>query len=340
MKTLIIRTDKLGDFYVTMPYINSLVKKFGKKNIDIIVSENIFEHFKKKVYFFQKIYSFPHKNFYKKLKLIFEIKKNCYENIIVFDGKDRSIILAILLNGIKKFLFMEERKLNFFSRIILSKKKYYVLIDNKIDTYNHLFTKLMEKLDVKVSRSDSRFLKYENLDYLDLPKDLYSNLKNYSLIHIDEKWFSKFYINNYIDIAPTKESFFVFIVDFLKKKKGNLIITTGLIYLPFVNDFKEKYLRKINENIFEYSYDDLKAILILKTSIKDLEILSMNSQNIITCNGPITQLAGSFNINVIDILEEKLENWYNRHISNKENYNKLFRKNFNELSTEILNKIK
>ena len=66
----------------------------------------------------------------------------------------------------------------------------------------------------------------------------------------------------------------------------------------------------------------------------------MNSQNIITCNGPITQLAGSFNINVIDILEEKLENWYNRHISNKENYNKLFRKNFNELSAEILNKIK
>ena len=77
--------------------------------------------------------------------------------------------------------------------------------------------------------------------------------------------------------------------------------------IPFVNDFKEKYLSKINENIFEYSYDDLKAILILKTSIKDLEILSMNSQNIITCNGPITQLAGSFNINVIDILEEKLK---------------------------------
>ena len=57
-------------------------------------------------------------------------------------------------------------------------------------------------------------------------------------------------INNYIDIAPTKEDFFVFIVDFLKKKKSNLIITTGLIHLPFVNDFKEKYLSKINENIF------------------------------------------------------------------------------------------
>ena len=58
----------------------------------------------------------------------------------------------------------------------------------------------MEKLDVKVSKSDLRFLEYENLDNLNLPKDLYSNLKNYSLIHIDEKWFSKFYINNYIDI--------------------------------------------------------------------------------------------------------------------------------------------
>ena len=37
MKTLIIRTDRLGDFYQTIPYINCLTRIYGKTNVDIVV---------------------------------------------------------------------------------------------------------------------------------------------------------------------------------------------------------------------------------------------------------------------------------------------------------------
>ena len=107
------------------------------------------------------------------------------------------------------------------------------------------------------------------------------------------------------------------------------------------------YYLKVDENddqfkalLSEYSYENFKAVLCFNNSINELEILSVNAKNIITCNGPVTHLGNAFSVNVVDIIEKKLEHWYNRHISNTENYNKLYRKNFNDLSVEILNKIK
>jgi len=79
--------------------------------------------------------------------------------------------------------------------------------------------------------------------------------------------------------------------------------------------------------------------MFLNSSIKELEIISMNSKNLITCNNPLSQIAGSFNINLIDIIEKRLEPWYLRHVSHIKKYNKLFRKDFRELSNEILLKI-
>ena len=77
----------------------------------------------------------------------------------------------------------------------------------------------------------------------------------------------------------------------------------------------------------------------MELSIKHLEIISMNSKNLVTCNNPLTQIAGSYNINLIDIIEKKLESWYLRHVSHIKKYNKLFRKDFKNLSNEILMKI-
>ena len=92
--------------------------------------------------------------------------------------------------------------------------------------------------------------------------------------------------------------------------------------------------------MFHFDCDGYKLFFIKKTNIKELEILTMNSNNLVTCNGPLTQIASSFGVNIIDIVEENLENWYSRHISNKKFYNSLFRKDFNKLSNEILLKIK
>ena len=65
----------------------------------------------------------------------------------------------------------------------------------------------------------------------------------------------------------------------------------------------------------------------------------MNSKNLITCNSSLSQIAGSFNINLIDIIEKDLETWYMRHVFHIKKYTKLFRKDFKSLSEDILQKI-
>lgn len=340
MKNLVIRTDKLGDFYIGLPYINSIKKKYGKNSIDIILSENLFEHFSNKNYLYGKIYSFPNKGILKRIKFLINIRRTVYENIFILDGKDKSILIILLLKGLNKFIVVEKRKINIIFKILTFKKKYKIIINNKIDSYKTLFGKLFSLIDIKLKKDDYKFLKQSSVDYINFPKYLEIKNNNYNLFHFDEKWFSELYLEDYTNININEENFKNFITNLIKLKKTNLIITTGIIKIQFIQNLKNTIFKKCAENIYEYSYEDFKAVLCLNSSINDLEVLSVNAKNIITCNGPVTHLGNAFSVNVVDIIEKKLEHWYNRHISNTENYNKLYRKNFNDLSVEILSKIK
>ena len=66
----------------------------------------------------------------------------------------------------------------------------------------------------------------------------------------------------------------------------------------------------------------------------------MNADNVITCHGPLTYIAGSFNINLIDIIDKAHEKWYFRHTSHIKKYHKFYRENFSKLSNKIISKIK
>ncbi len=121
MKTLIIRTDKLGDFYQTIPYINCLTRIYGKTNVDIVVKKHIYHHIKKKKYLYNNLYSFEENGIFNKVFLILKLRKNNYKQIIIFDGKDRSIILSKFLNvdkinkdssKYKTFIDNEKSKMN------------------------------------------------------------------------------------------------------------------------------------------------------------------------------------------------------------------------------------
>ena len=336
MKTLIIRTDKLGDFYLTLPYIRSLQRKYGKENIDIVISGDIYDHFKNKDYLFNKIFSFPQKNLINKILLIFKLRNFFYDQVIIFDGKDRSIILSYLLKCTKKIFVIEKRKLNFIFRLFLNKKNIFTVYDDRKENYSSLFSNLISSLNVKFAESDYKFLKYENLNHLETKCPSINNLTPYTLLHLDEKWFSNLYINKFADMTPSYGDFLLFIKKFISSKNQNLIITTGIKKISFIDGLKMKFFTKINENFYEFNHINFKAILLLNSSIKDLETLSMNSNNIITCNGPLTQIAQSLNINIIDILENDMEEWYDRHIYNKKKYHRLFRKKFNDVYKEIL----
>ena len=125
MKTLIIRTDKLGDLYSTLPYINSIKKEYGKENLDLLISETIYDHFAEKKYLYNNIYPFPKSGIIKKVLLIIKLRLNLYNQILVFDGKDRSLIFAYLLKSLRKIFFY--KKINLFLKIFfLNKKKIYI----------------------------------------------------------------------------------------------------------------------------------------------------------------------------------------------------------------------
>lgn len=64
-----------------------------------------------------------------------------------------------------------------------------------------------------------------------------------------------------------------------------------------------------------------------------------NSSIVITCHGAVTHLASSLNKKIIDIFDKSKKDFYYKWNKHMKNYNYIFRKNFNELTLEILKKI-
>ena len=119
MKTLIIRTDRLGDFYQTIPYINCLIRIYGKKNVDIVVKKHIYTHIKKKEYLYNNLYFFEKNGIFNKVFLILKLRRNKYKQIIIFDGKDRSVILSKFLNVDKIIHTYPKKKNKLFNENII-----------------------------------------------------------------------------------------------------------------------------------------------------------------------------------------------------------------------------
>ena len=340
LKRLIIRTDKLGDFYQTLPYLNSIKRSYGKENLDLLISESIFDHFAEKNYLYNNIYAFPKKGILKKIILIFKLRKNIYNNILILDGKDRSIIFSLLLKSLGKIILYEKKKINFLFKIFISNKNNIIQKDKIISDYD-LYNTVLKKMNINNKPIDFNFINYSSLSNIILPDKLSEEFKKYTLIHLDEKWFSKFYIKEFFDINPSVQSFLSFMISFFNTHKQNIIITTGLIKLPFVNLLCDQIFTNIKSNLYEYKYDKNIAILILKTTFKDLEIITMNSKNLITCHTSLSFVAAAFDVNLIDIIDKNNDKEYNyqRHTSHIKKYHKVYRKRFKELSREILLKI-
>lgn len=249
MKTLIIRTDKLGDFYQTLPYLNSIKRSYGKENLDLLISENIFDHFAEKSYLYNNIYAFPKKGIIKKIVLIIKLRKNIYDNVLVLDGKDRSAIFSLFLRSIRKIILYEKKKINFLFNIFFSNKSIIIQKDKKITDVD-LYNKMLSQMNINNKPMDYNFINYSSLTNSILPNKLSEKFKKYTLIHLDERWFSKLYIKEFSDINPSVESFLSFMINFFDNRKQNIIITTGIIKLPFMNLLCDKIFTPINSNFF------------------------------------------------------------------------------------------
>jgi len=336
---LIIRTDRLGDFYQTIPYINSLTRIYGKTNVDIVVKKHIYPHIKKKKYLYNNLYYLEKNGIFNKVFLILKLRKNNYKQILIFDGKDRSIIISKFLNVDKIFHTYPQKKINIFTKIFFS-EKYITILDNQIIPLKYLYKSILDKIGVKIIKRDYKILLNQNIKKINIFKNENIKNKKYILMHLDEKWFSDFYIKKYTNISLKKNEFFLFIKKIVKKCYADLIITTGTVDLPFITEISNEYFKINKKGNYYLKIGKYKIILLKKVSIENLEIITMNAKSVITCHGPLSLISGSFNVNLFDIIEKTQEKWYERHTSHIVKYNKMYRAKFSKLAKKIILKIK
>lgn len=232
-------------------------------------------------------------------------------------------------NFLDKFLLILKLwKKNFHSIIIHDNKNRSKLISfflsskNKIDIkeINHLshidiINKILKKINFNFFS--------ESLNILDYKKNQNNN-EDYIQLHFDEKWIHDDYIDKYIKIEPDIEELLTFIKLLIKKTGKKLKITTGIktpSLLKFINELPKNEMYQI--------YDNLNFF--------QLEKITLNTSLLISCHGSISHIASAIEIKQIDIIDNSYR--YDRWTKHFRNYIYLYRKNFKDLSNDILNEL-
>ena len=231
-----------------------------------------------------------------KFKLINKLRSTYYDFIILHDLKKRSFIISSFL-------------------------KYKVKVNpnkNPDIPYIDIIKEILSELNFDFIDSDLNKLK--NRDY--------NNLVNYTnddfiLFHFDEKWIYREYISEYTNIEPTKNNLILFINLILTTSNKKLIISTGVNCPKILNDI-------IDDNL------DSRVKIYKKLDFIDLENLISKCKLLISCHGSVSHVAAAHQVMQIDIIDQKKVDFYSKWTTHFRNYLPIFRKNFSDLSKEII----
>jgi ADP-heptose:LPS heptosyltransferase len=208
-KILIFRTDRVGDFLLSLSLIKIIKLNYPDAEINLVSSEKNHNYIRT----FKDIdnINLLKNNILSKIKLILHLRKIKYDYIIVHDGKKRS-----------KFI-------SFF----LKYKKRIICVTNLIDTQIDIIKKVCNKIQLN--------FRNECLDFLDNRKHSLINIpfNSYIHFHFDEKWTHSEYIKKYKNIEPNENEFISFINNIVMKDR-NLIITTGKKQSKLLHNIKNK----------------------------------------------------------------------------------------------------
>ena len=326
-KILIFRTDSIGELIVTCPPILTIKDYYNDPHL-VLVASNKNIDYAKSLNLFDEILLFPNSGLFNKIKFILKLRKIKFDYIYIFDGKEKSFISTFFL------------KSNLKIGISTKMKKYFNFFDIKIFQFSN---------DNKLYEVFQKALDYSNINkkihhYNFIAKKKKNNyvskilINDFVQIHLDEKWFSTFYITNYTDINPNYDQF----ISFLKNASqyNSILITTGLINFPLIDEIKKKFFKKLKGNIYLNDELDHTIYFIDKPSFFDIESLMTKTKLMIICHGSLTHVANSFNIKIVDIIEESKEEFYLRYTYYLNNYNFLFRSSFNKLQESLIDFIK
>ena len=210
---ILFRTDRVGDFLLSMSLIKIIKINYPNSKITVVASEKNHEYIRT----FNEVYKVIvlNNSLLSKVNLIFELRKNEYDTVIVHDGKNRS------------------RFVSFF----LKYKKRILCFTNLIDTQLDIIQKACNDLGMTYHNSCLDFLESRKYPLNDIP------FNNYVQLHLDEKWTHKKYIKKYVNIEPTIDQLHNFINKIISKD-NNIVITTGMVKTKLLINLKDK----INSN--------------------------------------------------------------------------------------------
>ena len=297
LKTLIFRTDRIGDFIISCPFILSYKDKFKNTKIIVISSEYNSSHIKNFKFINQIIPLNNETKFFKKLlvllKMILLLRKTKFSNIIVLDGKKRSFFISLFLKG-KKSILLQSKGLEFWSYLFKYKKVINYELQNQLKNFSFLASLL--NFNINLNKIDI----YKNYSF----NNIFDFKRKYLNIHLDEKWFTKYYYNDFTDINPTSDEISLFLdkISNLIDNDYDIVVTTGSRKLDVLKKYTENF-EKINPNIFLKKNKRNKIFFFDNLSFNDLEFVVKNSSFLVCCEGGVSHVSNAFNVKTIAFFE-------------------------------------
>ena len=330
-KILFFSIDRLGDFLIRSNVIKKISENYN--NSEIICSEKNYKLISKQSYL-NRVVEFNTKNkILNKLKFIIIYFFKSYDSVIVFDGKNISILLLFFIRAKFKFIFVYIKR-GFINN--LNTKFFLILLKLFRIKYEFITSRALIKNNNKnnypeIYKKLKKYFSNINTETYYIEKNKNSKFKkffeNYLVIHLDEK---------YNDIFDIENNFEKSLIKFQKMINKTVILTS---FKNNFNYYENLNFKKLNFNLLNFNLMEEHKIFILEDlPLKDFQDLINNSFVNISCHsGFFVHTSLALNKKTIDILNKSDEIWYNNWISEKDNYKIVYKSLFN--SKESVKKI-
>jgi len=328
-KIIFFSIDRLGDYLIRSSVIKNISNNFEKVEI---VGSDINSKLLTTQKFFNIVYTFNTKNkFLEKIKFIKIFFFKSYDATIVFDGKNISNILLVLIRSNFKFTFLYRKKgifnLIYLKILTLIYKtfdiKYEILLSKDLIENNYF-----ENYPIKYRKLNRYFSNINNNTYYleNNLLDTYDHLLNkFIIINLDEK---------FTDIKEIDTEFESSLINFQKKLNKKIFLTT------FNNSFdyyKKLKIKKINfKNLENKDLIDSRILIIENIPINYFHNLIKNSYANVSCHsGLFVHSSLALNKKTVDIMNKSQETWLNTWIDYKKDYIKIYKSNTSKIFNAI-----
>ena len=331
-KFLIFRTDRVGDFILSCILIKSIKRNKPNSEITVICSDQNYEY-AKNYSLVDNAQLYP-KKFIKKIFFFHSMIKSDFDCVLSLDGKKRSIFSCVISKANFKILTVTKK---------IYKKIFFTLKDNilfikdfrsRIEEFKFILKKLeMDYSDRDLNIFDGEIIK-SNLDILNkIPE------KSFNQLHLDEKWITEAYrgrrkSRNFKPIDASIDQMCSFIEEFVTKSKKDLVISAGAETNSLISGVKKQFSKK-----GVVSINGKKIIILDNISFTDLKLIIKKTDLVIACHGSPAHIASSFNTKIIDIFDQKNEEFYKFYTNHLRNYKYLYREDFTILAKNILQSV-